>query len=161
MLLLEEVAGMCRTVHFQSYFDQGKNVSIAVCSGEIATAAVYSRRKTRHILPVFHHTYSARKGSRCYAHGSPRARITSLSLGMLKWKYYRVDFEDSRKGWILMFLDISRFIFSPPPHTLYKHIVAVKAMIDKQSPHEKLLFKSGFHFRNGLCLFISISFEMW
>ena len=42
-----------------------------------------------------------------------------------------------------MFFGISRFIFSPPPHTLYKHIVAVKATIDKQSPHGKSLFKSG------------------
>ena len=29
-----------------------------------------------------------------------------------------------------------------PLHTLYKHIVAVKATIDKQSPHAKLLLKS-------------------
>ena len=39
-----------------------------------------------------------------------------------------------------MFLDISLFKLLSPPHTLYKHIVAVKAMIDKQSPHGKLLF---------------------
>ena len=31
------------------------------------------------------------------------------------------------------------FINSSPPLTLYRHIVAVKATIDKQSPHTKLL----------------------
>ena len=31
------------------------------------------------------------------------------------------------------------FINSSPPLTLYRHIVAVKATIDKQSPHAKLL----------------------
>ena len=42
-----------------------------------------------------------------------------------------------------MFFDISLFKLFLPPHTLYKHIVAVKARIDKQSPHGKLLFKLG------------------
>ena len=37
------------------------------------------------------------------------------------------------KGCILMFLGISLFFYSPPPHTLYKHIIAVEATIDKQS----------------------------
>ena len=31
------------------------------------------------------------------------------------------------------------FYALPPLHTLYKHIVAVKATINKQSPHAKLL----------------------
>ena len=83
-------------------------------------------------------------GSRCCAHASPRARNISLSLGTkVELLSSTVDFEDSRKGWILMFFGISRFIFSPPPHTLYKHIVAVKVTIDKQSPHAKWLVKSG------------------
>ena len=46
-----------------------------------------------------------------------------------------------RTGLKLMLFDISLFILFPPSRTLYKHIVAVKATIDKQSPHGKLLFK--------------------
>ena len=42
-----------------------------------------------------------------------------------------------------MAFDIFLFKLLPPPHTLYKHIVAVKAMINKQNPHAKLLLKSG------------------
>ena len=54
-----------------------------------------------------------------------------------------------------MFFGISPFIFSPLPHTLYKHIVAVKATIDKQSPHGKLLFKSGVLFsKRALLVYI-------
>ena len=41
-----------------------------------------------------------------------------------------------------MFFGFFLFILSPPRHTLYRHI-AVKATIDKQSPHAKLLLKSG------------------
>ena len=44
----------------------------------------------------------------------------------------------------MMFFDISLFKLLPPPHTIYKHIVAVKVTIDKQSPHAKLFLKSGF-----------------
>ena len=69
----------------------------------------------------------------------------------------RVDFEDSRKGWILIFFGISHFMFSPPPHTLSKHIVAVEATIDKQSPHGKVLFKSGGLFSEwALLVYINI-----
>ena len=105
-------------------------------------------------------------GSRCYAHASPRARNISLSLGTkVEILWYgpiapqifslRVDFDDTRKCWILFFQGISRFVFSLPPHTLHKHIVAVKATIDKQSPHGKLLFKSGdYIFETGsACLY--------
>ena len=61
-----------------------------------------------------------------------------------------------------MFFDMSLFKLLPPPHTLYKHIVAVKAMIDKQSPHANCCLSRGGGgcFRNGLCLFILISFEI-
>ena len=38
-----------------------------------------------------------------------------------------------------VFLAFFLYINSSPPHTLYRHIVAVKATIDKQSPHTKLL----------------------
>ena len=38
-----------------------------------------------------------------------------------------------------MFFDISLFKLLPLLHTLYKHIIDVKATIDKQSPHAKLL----------------------
>ena len=40
-----------------------------------------------------------------------------------------------------MFFDISLFKLFPAPHTLYKHIVVVKATIHKQSPQGKLFFK--------------------
>ena len=46
----------------------------------------------------------------------------------------RLDFD--------VFFVISLFIYLPPLHTLCKHIVAVKATIDKQSPRGKLWFKS-------------------
>ena len=49
----------------------------------------------------------------------------------------------SRTGLKLIFFDISLFKRLPPPRTFYKHIVAVKATIDKQSPYSKLLLKSG------------------
>ena len=50
------------------------------------------------------------------------------------------------------------FVRLPPPHTEYKHIVAVKATIDKQSPHAKLLLKSGFlSLRNELFLFTELN----
>ena len=79
------------------------------------------------------------------------ACVTALSLGtkveiIMVWFYcttdfsLRVELEDIR-------LDIDVFwhfsFYLHPPYTLYKHIVAVKATIDKQSPHGKLLFKSG------------------
>ena len=38
-----------------------------------------------------------------------------------------------------MFFGFFLFINSSPRLTLYRHIVAVKATIDKQSPHAKLL----------------------
>ena len=38
-----------------------------------------------------------------------------------------------------MFFGFSLFINSSPRLTLHRHIVAVKATIDKQSPHAKLL----------------------
>ena len=41
----------------------------------------------------------------------------------------------SRTGLQLIFFYISLFKRLPLSHTFYKHIVAVKAMIDKQSPH--------------------------
>ena len=50
----------------------------------------------------------------------------------------------SRTGLKLMFFDISLYKRLPPPHTFYKHIVAVKATINKQSPHSKLLLNSFF-----------------
>ena len=59
-----------------------------------------------------------------------------------------------------MFFGISLFFYSLPPHTLYKQIVAVKATIDKQSPHGKLLFESGgggVYFPNGLCFSLLMS----
>ena len=41
---------------------------------------------------------------------------------------------------------------------LYRHIVAVKATIDKQIPHAKIVVKvGGFYFRNGLCFFLFIN----
>ena len=49
----------------------------------------------------------------------------------------------SRTGLKLIFFDISVFKRLPPPRTFCKHIVAVKATIDKQSPHSKWLLKSG------------------
>ena len=55
----------------------------------------------------------------------------------------------SRTGLKLIFFDISLFERLPPPSTFYKHIVAVKATIDEQSPHSKLLLKSGFFFETG------------
>ena len=62
-----------------------------------------------------------------------------------------------------MFFDISLFKLFPPSHTFYKHIVAVKATIDKQSPHGKLLFKSGggVIFETGSVLYFKISFKIW
>ena len=39
-----------------------------------------------------------------------------------------------------MFFGFFLFINSSPRLALYRHIVAVKATIDKQSPHAKLLF---------------------
>ena len=44
-----------------------------------------------------------------------------------------------RKGCILMFFGFFLFINSSRRYTLYRHIVVVKATIDKQSPHAKLL----------------------
>ena len=58
-----------------------------------------------------------------------------------------------------MFFGISSFICLPPPHTLYKDIVAVKATIDKQSPHTKLLLKSGGSLISKRALFVVKSFK--
>ena len=49
----------------------------------------------------------------------------------------------SRTGLKLTFFDISLFKRLPPPRTFYKHIVAVKATIDKQSPHSISVVKVG------------------
>ena len=88
-------------------------------------------------------------GSRCCAHASPRAKSISLSLGTTDFSL-RVALEDCRKGWILMFFGISRFIFSPLPHTLYKLIVTVKAMIDiKAEFTRKVAVVGGFIFETG------------
>ena len=48
------------------------------------------------------------------------------------------DFDQERLD-IDVFLAFFLFINSSPLLTLYRHIVAVKATIDKQSPHAKLL----------------------
>ena len=48
-----------------------------------------------------------------------------------------------------MFLAFFLFIHSPPQHTLYRHIVAVKVTIAKQIPPAKLLLKSGVLFSEG------------
>ena len=68
---------------------------------------------------------------------------------VLKWKFVapqflagvRVGLEDiDQEGWILMFFGFFLLISSSSRLTLYRHIVAVKATIDMQSPHAKLLF---------------------
>ena len=52
----------------------------------------------------------------------------------------RVELEDiDQEGWILMFFGFFPLINSSARLTLYRHIVAVKATIDMQSPHAKLL----------------------
>ena len=43
----------------------------------------------------------------------------------------------------LISFDISLFKCLPLPRTFYKHIISVKATINKQSPHSKLLLKLG------------------
>ena len=52
----------------------------------------------------------------------------------------------------------SFFIYSPPLHTLYKHIVAVKTTINKQSPHGNCCLSRGraiFETSSaGLCLLL-------
>ena len=48
-----------------------------------------------------------------------------------------------------VFWHFSFYLFAPATDTLYKHTIAVKATIDKQSPHGKLLLKSGFFFETG------------
>ena len=51
-----------------------------------------------------------------------------------------MELEDiDQEGWILMFFGFFLLINSCPRLRLYRHIVAVKATIDKQSPHAKLL----------------------
>ena len=59
------------------------------------------------------------------------------------WKFPLLHSRISRTGLKLLFSDISLFKRLPPPRTFYKHIVAIKATIDKQSPHSKLLLKWG------------------
>ena len=50
-----------------------------------------------------------------------------------------------------MFFGFSDLIRFPPLHTLYKHIVAVKATIDKQKSTRKIVVKvGGFCFDGGL-----------
>ena len=52
----------------------------------------------------------------------------------------RVELKDiDQEGWILMFFGFFLLINLSPQLTLYRHIVAVKATIDMQSPHAKLL----------------------
>ena len=67
---------------------------------------------------------------------------------VLKWKFVapqflagvRMEFEDiDQEGWILMFFGFFLLINSSSRLTLYRHIVAVRATIDMQSPHAKLL----------------------
>ena len=87
----------------------------------------------------------------------------SSSVGgwVLKWKllwsggcwcYFTTVYEDflsvialellvNRKGSLLMCFVISLFIYLPPRHILYIHIVTFEATIDKQSPHAKMLFR--------------------
>ena len=61
----------------------------------------------------------------------------------------------SRTGLKLIIFYISLFKRLPPPHSVYRHIVAVKATIDKQSPHSKLLLKLGiFYFETGFACFL-------
>ena len=51
-----------------------------------------------------------------------------------------MELEDiDQEGWILMFFGFFKKINSSPRLTLYRHIAAVKATIDMQSPHAKLL----------------------
>ena len=77
----------------------------------------------------------------------PKRRYWAL---VLKWKFYCtiviVSLRSSGVGiywsgkvgnWC--FLAFFLFINSSPPLILYRHIVAAKATIDKQSPHAKLL----------------------
>ena len=57
-----------------------------------------------------------------------------------------------------MFFGFFLFIHLPLRLTLYRHIVAVKATIDKQSLHAKIVVEvGGFYFRNGLCFFLFIN----
>ena len=52
----------------------------------------------------------------------------------------QVELEDiDQEGWILMFFGFFLLINLSPRLTFYRHIVAVKATIDMQSPHAKLL----------------------
>ena len=51
-----------------------------------------------------------------------------------------LELEDiDQEGWILMLFGFFLLIYSSSGLTLYRHIVAVKATIDMQSPHAKLL----------------------
>ena len=50
-----------------------------------------------------------------------------------------MEFEDiDQEGWILMFFGFFLLINSSSRLTLYRHIVAVRATIDMQSPHAVL-----------------------
>ena len=49
------------------------------------------------------------------------------------------------------FSDLIRF---PPLHTLYSHIVAVKATIDKQTSTRKIVVKAGVFCFDGGLLFV-------
>ena len=46
----------------------------------------------------------------------------SVWVWILKWKYYRVDLEDSRKGWILLFFwHFSFYLFAPATYIIQTH----------------------------------------
>ena len=81
--------------------------------------------------------------SKSGAHASPRARSISVSLGTRVEISITPPFSSCEStSKIAGKVGYLFFGISPPPHTLYRHIVAVKATIDKQSPHGKLMFKS-------------------
>ena len=68
------------------------------------------------------------------------------------------DIDQERLDNIDVFWLFFLFIHLPLQLTLYRHIVAVKATIDRQSPHAKIVVKvGGFYFRNGLCFFLFIN----
>ena len=56
--------------------------------------------------------------------------------GILPWSIYQ---DIDQEGWILIIFGFFLLINSFSRLTLYRHIFAVKATIDMQSPHAKLL----------------------
>ena len=89
-------------------------------------------------------------------HRVPEIAVLSL---VLRRKYYRVDFKDSRTGWILMFLAFL-ILFFRPRHIHYTNTVSKRRSISRVHAENCCLSRGGGYFRNGLCLFILISFEM-